>query len=113
MCLWVTEHLGQHRELQIDRIDNNGHYEPGNLRWSNSSQNASHTRKRMRNALVHKFRQEHPEIRYADSTLPHLVVKYTFEEIVERYHRKSHKPKGVYGTFSTADPFIASLSKGS
>ena len=36
----------------------------------------------------------------------------TDEQIVERFHRPSRKPKGVYGTFSTLDPEIVSLCQG-
>ena len=37
---------------------------------------------------------------------------FTAEAIVERYNKPSDKPKGVYGTYSTADPEIVSLAKG-
>jgi hypothetical protein len=33
-ALWVMDNLGLHRHLELDRIDNNGHYEPGNLRYA-------------------------------------------------------------------------------
>lgn len=33
----------------------------------------------------------------------------SFDQIVERWNRPSDKPKGVYGTCSTADPAIVSL----
>lgn len=39
--VWIMEHLGLHKDLEMDRIDNNGHYAPGNLRWATRAQNAA------------------------------------------------------------------------
>lgn len=114
MAVWVQENLGLHKDSELDRINNDGHYEPGNLRYLTRSQNLSNTRKRRINVLFHQFRQAYPAVRYADSTLSHMLGSgMSFEEIAAKFSKKSAKPKGVYGTFSTADPVIASLSKGS
>lgn len=116
-CIWIRDNIGvpeQSREIHLDRIDNDGNYEAGNLRWSTHSQNASHTRKRPLAPLVHQFRAQYPEIRYADSTLRGLIgLGMTFDQIIARWNIPSCKPKGKYGTFSTADHFIASLPTGS
>ena len=109
MALWVEENLGLHREMEIDRIDNNGHYEPGNLRYSTPAQNVANSRKAKVSAKFHAFRLKYPEVRYADATLRHLLLEgLTPEQIRERFYRPSCKPKGVYGTFSTPDQDIVS-----
>lgn len=112
---WIRDNLGipqRDRNLQLDRKDNNGHYEPHNLRWASKHLNVCNTRRGGWMAMVHKFRMEHPEIHYADKTLRNLIsLGLTSEQIIERYHRPSDKPKGVYGTYLTPDPEIASLAK--
>jgi hypothetical protein len=116
MAVWLIENLGEpaDRGMEIDRIDNNGHYEPGNLRWATASLNVSNTRKRRINAEAHAFRMAHPDVRYADATLRRLIGSgLSWPEIVKRWNTPSSKPKGVYGTCSTPDPDIASLFQGS
>lgn len=45
-CEWVVRNLSQEldRSLELDRIDNNGHYEPGNLRFVTREQNVANRR---------------------------------------------------------------------
>ena len=112
MAEWIQRNLGLHQHLQLDRRDNNGHYAAGNLRYSTASQQQSHTRQRSNNFKANLFRLKYPEIRYADSTLRDLFYRgFTDTQIIERFYRPSCKPKGKYGTFSTADPDIVSLAK--
>lgn len=108
-AVWVMANLGLEREKELDRIHNSGHYEPGNLRWVSRKQNVAN-QDRSKSVRFHLFRLRHPEVRYADNTLRSLLGKgFSEEQIVERWSRPSCKPKGVFGTFSTADPAIVSL----
>lgn len=44
---WLDAHLGPRADgMSIDRIDNNGHYEPGNLKWSTSREQRLNTGRR-------------------------------------------------------------------
>jgi hypothetical protein len=98
--------------MELDRTDNSLGYAPGNLRWSTKVQNRRHTSKTVNTAAQHRFRQLYPHVRYADNTMKNLLsMGLTFEQIERRWNQPSYKPKGVYGTCSTADPFIASLHK--
>lgn len=44
-AIWIMQNLGLHRDLDIDRENNNGHYEPGNLRYLTRSQNMHNQRR--------------------------------------------------------------------
>lgn len=43
---WIKRNLGERPDgMQLDRIDNDGNYEPGNVRWVTQSQNQANARK--------------------------------------------------------------------
>lgn len=111
MAAWIMRNLVAEKNKQIDRIDNNGHYEPGNIRLVTASLNQSNTRGKRYNAFLHRFRIDYQDVRYADGTICHLYwAGLNAEQIADRfYNLPSKKPKGVYGTYSTPDPDIASL----
>ena len=46
--LWMVENCGlPERSMELDRIDVNGHYEPGNLRWVTHQENCQNQRRFM------------------------------------------------------------------
>ncbi len=113
MALWVQENLGLEKHLEFDRIDNNGHYEPGNLQYATRRQNQNNTRLRRRTPEMHSFRLAHPEIRYSDASLKVLFWQgLTWKQIVDRHSRCKSARLGS-GISSTPDPVIASLWKDS
>ena len=107
---WIAENLGvpDDRSLQLDRINNDGHYEPGNLRWAHRITQMNNTRpsllKHGRQRFI-SFREKYPQVRYSDSTLARLILRMSDEEIEARWHLPSNKPKGKYGTFSMQGPY--------
>lgn len=45
-CDWIDQNLGPRpKDCTLDRIDNDGHYEPGNLRWATISEQAKNQRR--------------------------------------------------------------------
>ena len=108
---WVAENLGiAEQSMHLDRKDNNGHYEPGNLRWSTPVENLNNTRVSGGRQRFIAFRKAHPQVRYADATLAKLINQgLTDEQILERWAAPSTKPKGKYGTCSTRGLYRGSL----
>lgn len=51
-----AEAAGYEHGLQLDRIDNDGDYEPTNCRWASRSENCRHTRRTRRLTLVGETR---------------------------------------------------------
>lgn len=111
--IWSIKHLDilNNKHLDIDRINNDGHYEPGNLRMSSRKQNTSHTRKNPLIPKIHRFREKYPEINYADGTLRTLFYRgLSPEEIISRWKKNKNRNKSRrIKTQPKIDPFIASL----
>lgn len=106
---WVAETLGvTSRALELDRIDNDGHYEPGNIRWAHPVQNVANSRKSKgyRDRFI-GFRQSHPEVRYSDRWLEDMIRRgMTDADIAQKWaeFQASNLAKRS-GTFSMQGPY--------
>lgn len=95
---WIAENIGiADRKMHIDRIDNDGHYEPGNLRWVTPSENMDNTCRPPSKHRFRSFREKYQHIKYADVTLQKLICRgLSDEQIIERYHRRIDKRSGIF-----------------
>ena len=81
--LWVLANIGVRPSPrhQLDRIDNDGHYEPGNLRWATQRQQQNNKR----NSVVGEWDYRADEWPYAFFTVRSLKEKrLTRTEILDR-----------------------------
>ena len=90
---WIAANLGLpgDRKLTIDRVNNDGHYEPGNLRWATSAEQSNNQRKRLGTAKYNPFMENHPEIGYSRGYAMALHLSgLTFQEIADRWKMKEN-----------------------
>jgi len=92
---WVLDNIGARPSNQhsIDRIDNDRHYEPGNLRWATRAEQASNKRvykRTKRGEAIRRIKQKRPDLTY-ETIRAWLVQGRTEEEILQRrkYDRSS------------------------
>lgn len=91
---WINDNLEIRRDLQIDRIDNNGHYEPGNLRMTTAENNCRNRRcSNLKEGWV--YREE--EWPYVESVVRDRLGRgQTREEILAQAQKTVSMPIGKW-----------------
>lgn len=94
---WVIENLGDRptKHHSIDRIDNNRHYEAGNLRWATRAEQARNKRQYLGNVYGHrmqKLMETRPDYTY-EGLRKYLLLGYSDEQIISMEKPKGGRPR--------------------
>jgi hypothetical protein len=105
--LWVLANLGERPSprLELDRINNNGHYAPGNLRWATRRQGACNTRR----CVLGEWDYHVDEWPYAFFTVRRLKLEgLTRAEILERAALAVEEKRKNWRTIAARLAFLTS-----
>jgi hypothetical protein len=106
MVDYVLQHLPHptYNNLEVDRIDNDGHYEPGNLQLSTRRENANNrvttfwVPVKQGRLAMQNFLRAYPECGYGRDQVRLLVLRgLTGEQIIARFKVGRWKQMGVAG----------------
>lgn len=94
---WVIANLGYRPQgkYSIDRIDNNRHYEMGNLRWATDQEQANNKREYKRRAVGERVRRlQAMGCPFCYETIRSWIKQgMTDDEIINRKHTGSGRPR--------------------
>ena len=97
MARWIIANIGYKpsAEYSLDRIDNNGHYEAGNLRWATRTEQANNKRAYKVGAAGARIRKllQMTDFGY-ESIRTFIKEGLTDDEIINRRKTTSGRPRG-------------------
>lgn len=119
---WATETYPRdtYEGVDFDRIDNDGHYEPGNLALTSRRGNLINKRNNIHVSYMgqqvaqdhvwHLLKTDHPSMPFSHGWTVKLLRRgLTPQQIIQRAHSGKGRPRT---TSSTPDPAIVSLYRG-
>ncbi len=100
--IWIIENLGlPDRSLEIDRIDNNGNYAPGNIRFVTRARNCGNRR----NTVLSRFEQQYWPFSQKLVT-EKLSAGLTREQIIQDAERAVRQHRGNWHLISARLDFM-------
>jgi hypothetical protein len=96
---WIVAHIGYRPSptFSIDRIDNNRHYEPGNLRWATRSEQARNKQAYNGSAYGHRMQdllRARPDYTY-EGLRKYILAGWSDEQILQLRKPKGGRPRKV------------------
>ena len=81
--LWVMQNLGLQQDLELDRIDNNGHYEAGNMRYFTRREQMFNTRRTKSTLPDYLWAETESPLAFF-TTRRYLIAGFSREEIIQQ-----------------------------
>lgn len=97
MARWIVANIGYRPSKQhsLDRIDNNRHYEPGNLRWATRTEQANNKRAYKVGAVGERIQRLIQQTDYGYESIRTFIKEgLTDDEIINRRKTTSGRPRG-------------------
>lgn len=97
MARWIVANIGYRPSKQhsLDRIDNNRHYEPGNLRWATRTEQANNKRAYKVGVVGARIQRLIQQTDYGYESIRTFIKEgLTDDEIINRRKTTSGRPRG-------------------